>query len=256
MLFAFIQDITDRKRAAAAETARAAAEQANQTKSRFLANISHELKTPMNAILGFAQILQTDEELTVGQSDAVREILNAGDNLLSLIDKILDLTRIETAQIALQEDRVDCRRAIDESVTAVTALAEEGNVSISTVRDDTELFARADEGRLRQVVVNLLSNAVQYNRPGGTVTVQTSAAPGVIRISVEDTGTGIPVEKQAELFTSFNRIGREAGNIPGTGIGLVYSKRLIEMMGGSIGFESTPDVGSVFWIEIPSAERE
>ncbi|MFW5643188.1 MAG: sensor histidine kinase, partial [Alkalispirochaeta sp.] len=232
------------------------AEEANRAKTVFLSNITHELRTPLNAIMGFGQILQFDASLTEGQSESVREILTAGERLLALINGIIDLTRIESGNVELVVQPVGVPAVVVEALDTVRTLAGERRVRIDATPGTDNVVVTADRERLRQVLVNLLTNAIWYNEDGGTVTV-TVHAPAErersVRIEVADTGTGIPVEQQAKVFTSFDRVGREAGNIPGTGIGLVYSKRLIELMGGSIGFTSEVGAGSTFWVELPGS---
>ncbi|MFP4211618.1 MAG: PAS domain S-box protein [Alkalispirochaeta sp.] len=256
VFFAFIQDITDRKRAETAIREREVAEEANRAKTVFLSNITHELRTPLNSIMGFGQILQFDASLTEGQTESVREILTAGDRLLALINGIIDLTRIESGNVELVVQPVGVSAVVVEALDTVRTLAGERRVRIDATPGADNIVVTADRERLRQVLVNLLTNAIRYNDDGGTVTVTVHApAEGErsVRIEVADTGTGIPPDQQEKVFTSFDRVGREAGNIPGTGIGLVYSKRLIELMGGTIGFTSEVGAGSTFWVELPES---
>jgi len=259
VFFAFIQDVSDRKRAETAIRERQVAEEANRAKTVFLSNITHELRTPMNAIMGFGQLLQFDGSLKEDQTESVREILSAGERLLALINGIIDLTSIESGTVELMAQPVGVHMVVHEALDVVRALAGERRVRIDAPPENDSIIAAADRERLRQVLVNLLTNAIRYNEEGGTVAIRAIPPAGrndPIRIEVADTGVGIPVEQQAKVFTSFDRVGREAGNIPGTGIGLVYSKRLIELMGGSIGFTSEVGVGSTFWVELPRAAPE
>jgi signal transduction histidine kinase len=259
VFFAFIQNITDRKRVEAAIREREVAEEANRAKTIFLSNITHELRTPMNAIMGFGQLMQFDTSLSESQSESVREILNAGERLLQLINGIIDLTSIESGTVELMIQPITVSVVVHEAIDTVLPSAKERKVRIDVDPGREEAEVSADRERLRQVLVNLLSNAIRYNKEDGTVTVRVHPPSGQIqgvRIDVEDTGAGIPEDQQANVFNSFDRVGREAGNIPGTGIGLVYSKRLIELMDGSIGFTSEAGLGSTFWVEIPPAGIE
>jgi len=229
------------------------AQVASRAKSEFLSSMSHELRTPMNAILGFAQLLHMDRGLGDEQKDNVAEILKAGRHLLALINEVLDLSRIESGKLALSMEPV----ALMDLVEECAALVESGAVrqGLSLERDLAQCehrWVRADRLRLKQVLINLLSNAVKYNRRGGQVRITCGfATPGWVRLSVSDTGLGIPEDRQAELFTAFNRLGREnSTTIEGSGIGLVISKKLVELMGGEIGMESRPDWGSTFWVEL------
>lgn len=234
------------------------ADSASKAKSEFLSSMSHELRTPLNAILGFAQILELNQKqlLTEDQSRAVHQIKKGGAHLLELINDVLNLAKIETKGLELSMENVGTHALINECVPVAEALARDRGVTIE-VRDCSNAVVWADYTRLKQVVLNLMSNAVKYNREGGTVSVTCEeVSQDMLRISISDTGNGIAADKQEELFQPFSRLGQENSNIEGTGIGLVITKRLIEGMGGNIGFESTLDVGSTFWVEVPlSGER-
>lgn len=243
-----VQDVTDLVRA------KEQAEAASRAKSEFLSSMSHELRTPLNAVMGFAQVLEIDEELTEDQLDSVQTIRRSGQYLLQLINEILDLVRIESGRIELSIEDVGLAELFAESGSLVTPLAANRDVTVRFARKPSAVAVRGDRTRLNQVLVNLLSNAVKYNRRSGSVAV--TALPlgdGMTRISVADTGTGIPAEKLEQLFTPFNRLGAENTEVEGSGIGLVIAKRLIEGMGGRIGVESHLGAGSVFWFELPAA---
>ena len=251
-----VRDISDRKHAEM-ETLRTLemAQAASKAKSEFLSSMSHELRTPLNAILGFAQLLEMDPEMGQNQADDVREILKAGQHLLDLINEVLDLSRIESGNLNLSKEAVALAPLINECITLVDPDAGGNGIRVEWDMGICEgRHADADRLRLKQVLLNLLSNAIKYNRPGGSVRLECKSIPsGRLRLTVSDTGLGIPLEKQDELFTAFQRLGQERSGIEGTGIGLVICKRLMEMMDGGIGMESRPDVGSTFWIEVPEA---
>ena len=229
------------------------AEAANRAKSDFLSSMSHELRTPLNAILGFAQVLEIDE-LTEDQLDSVQTIRRSGQHLLQLINEVLDLARIEAGKLDLSIESVDLADILNGCVSLIGPLAEGRDVTLTVERGPGAGAVRADSTRLKQVLVNLMSNAVKYNRQGGSVAVRSALTPsGRVRITVADTGEGIPTERLGQLFTPFSRLGAEATEIEGTGIGLVISKRLIEAMDGQIGVETRTGAGSTFWIELPAA---
>lgn len=233
--------------------ARDSAIAANQAKNDFLSAMSHELRTPLNAILGFGQILQADTALNDEQSEFAGEIIRAGEHLLSLVDEVLDLSRIETGRVDLSLEPVAVASVFSEVVTLIAPFAEKEGIRL-IVEEAGVLAIHADRVRLKQVLINLLSNAIKYNRPGGTVALHATCRHGTVRISVADTGEGIPPEQVKDLFTRFNRLGREKGSIEGTGIGLALSKRLVELMNGTITAESVPGTGSTFLIELPGCD--
>ncbi|MDP1524375.1 MAG: response regulator [Rhodocyclaceae bacterium] len=247
-----VQDIDDRKRAELnLILARETAERANQSKSDFLSSMSHELRTPMNAIIGFAQMLEYDSEMTADQQDNVHEILKAGRHLLDLINEVLDLAKIESGRIELSMEGVDLHALAEDCRHLIQPIADKAGISLSfDLPAERAVFA--DRVRLKQVLLNLLSNAIKYNRPDGSVRLTAAAAakPGHLRIVVADTGHGIPPERIGDLFQPFNRLGAEAGEIEGTGIGLTITRRLVDMMGGEMGVDSTLGVGSSFWLEL------
>jgi PAS domain S-box-containing protein len=259
-VFAAARDVTERKRFERAlqesntelESAKFAAEKANLAKSDFLSSMSHELRSPLNAILGFAQLMESSVPLpTPSQKESISQILQAGWHLLKLINEVLDLAVVESGKVSLSPEPVLLAEVLAECQAMMEPQAQQRCISMTFPKFDSTLFVRADRTRLKQVVINLLSNAIKYNRKNGTVElVCTPADPERIRISVKDTGAGLPQAKLAQLFQSFNRLGQEARSEEGTGIGLVVSKRLVELMGGVIGVESTVGAGSVFWIEL------
>jgi signal transduction histidine kinase/CheY-like chemotaxis protein len=234
------------------QKATAAAEKANLAKSAFLSSMSHELRTPLNAILGFAQLMESGSPVpTTAQQRSIEQILKAGWYLLELINEVLDLALIESGKLSLSTEPVSLAEVIQECEIMTEAAALKRGVSVSFPDFDTAYFVKVDRTRLKQVVINLLSNAIKYNCPAGTVVVACIVpTPGRIRICIEDSGAGLSREKIAQLFQPFNRLGQETSGEEGTGIGLVTAKRLVELMDGTIGVESTVGKGSVFWVEL------
>ena len=232
--------------------AMAAAEKANLAKSDFLSSMSHELRTPLNAILGFAQLMDTGTpHPTPSQKRNLDQILKAGWYLLELINEILDLALIESGKVMLSREPVSLVEVMLECRAMIEPQAQQRGIGMTFPRFESPYFVKADRTRVKQVLINLLFNAIKYNKPGGTVTVEcTLSPPDSIRISVRDTGAGLAPEQLAQLFQPFNRLGKEAGAEEGTGIGLVVTKRLVELMGGAIGVDSVVGAGSVFWIEL------
>jgi PAS domain S-box-containing protein len=238
--------------------ARAIAEKANLAKSDFLSSMSHELRTPLSAILGFAQLIESGSPPpTVSQKRSVDQILQAGWYLLELINEILDLALIESGKLSLSLEPIALAEVMHECQEMIEPQAKKRGISVVFSPFVTPCFVKADRTRVKQVFINLLSNAVKYNRPQGSVAVEyQTGIPGRIRVCVKDSGEGLSPDKLAQLFQPFNRLGQEANGEEGTGIGLVMTKRLIELMGGTIGAESTVGKGSVFWIELDvTAER-
>lgn len=235
------------------------ADRANKAKSEFLSLLSHELRTPLNAILGFAQLLEMSS-LAPDQRESVDQILKGGQHLIELITEVLDIARIEAGQMSLTIEPVPLNKTAQETLTMVTPLAANAGIHLNAgTAAVPERLILADRQRFKQVLLNLISNAIKYNRPGGGVTVSyEEVTPGRLRIKVSDTGPGIPQDKMHRLFAPFDRLGAEQREVEGTGLGLALSKRLVEAMGGTLGVESVEGQGSTFWVELaqaPPAQR-
>ena len=251
------------------QKAKAEAEHANIAKSEFLSRMSHELRTPLNSILGFAQLLDMDEQNLVHKKD-VNQILKSGKHLLNLVNEVLDMAKIEAGRLTVSPEPVEVFSVITETIDVVRSLAEKNEITLELGTSvNKNLFIEADHQRLKQVLLNLITNAVKYNRRDGSVKVDylikelAGGAVGeegklkrVIRISVRDTGKGIAKEYLARLFNPFERIGAERTETEGTGLGLAISKKLVEAMKGKIGVQSEVGKGSTFWIELPHAESQ
>lgn len=239
------------------ELSKIAADQANQAKSAFLSSMSHELRTPLNAILGFAQLCGSDSlPVTEEQKkEFITHIIKAGKHLLVLINEVLDLAKVESGTLSLSLEPVSLAEVMAECRTMIAPLAHKRAVQISLPLEDSP-WVQADRTRLKQVLLNLLSNAIKYNREGGAVVVSYSeGAADRVRIAVQDTGAGILESQMSQLFQPFNRLAQENKGEEGTGIGLVVSKRLVELMNGKIGVTSSSGLGSVFWIELCRVDR-
>lgn len=256
-------NITERRRTEKALLARevdlidalAAAEDANQAKSDFLSHMSHELRSPLNAVLGFAQLLQSGTPPpTPRQEESVEEILKAGWYLLGLIEEVLDLSLIESGRLSCVLEPVPLAEVLSDCQALVEGQAAGHGIRLSVTQPGDACIVIVDRTRLKQVFVNLLSNAIKYNREGGTVQVHCEAAGrGRICIRIEDSGSGLSPEQLTHIFQPFERLGRETGAIEGTGIGLALSKRLVELMNGRIGVQSAVGQGSVFWVELDTS---
>jgi PAS domain S-box-containing protein len=264
-VFAAARDVTERRLLDQAleeqnvelKRARGAAETANLAKSDFLSSMSHELRSPLNAILGFAQLISSDTPPpTASQTASIDQILHAGWYLLELINEILDLAQIESGRLALSLEPTSLAEVMFECQAMIEPQGQKRGIKMTFPVFDLPCFVDADRTRLKQILINLLSNAIKYNQPNGTVVVDAGcdrSAPDRVRVSVKDAGAGLPPDMLVQLFQPFNRLGRERSAEEGTGIGLVMSKRLVELMGGEIGVESTVGLGSVFWFELNSA---
>jgi signal transduction histidine kinase len=246
-------DTTERKRnESALIAAKADADAANLAKSQFLLNMSHELRSPLSSILGFTQLIEGGKPRpTPVQQDSVEQILHAGWYLLGLINEMLDLTSIESGKLVLALRAMSMTDVLDDCRAMIEPQAQRSGIQVGFPALDQPVLVQADPVRTKQVLINLLTNAIKYNRVAGRVDVRCTAAPGQpVRITVEDTGQGLTQAQMDQLFDPFNRLGQELGGEPGTGIGLVLCKRLLEMMGGRMGVDSTVGVGSCFWFEL------
>ncbi|WP_394782342.1 PAS domain S-box protein [Undibacterium sp.] len=262
-VFAAARDVTDRKQFeytlqennVELESAKAAAEKANQAKSEFLSSMSHELRTPLNAVLGFAQLMESDTPApSPVQKQSIDQILQAGWYLLRLINEILDLAMIESGKVTISQEPMSLSDVLQDCQAMIDPQARKRGIAMIFPPLDRHLYIHADQTRVKQVMINLLSNAIKYNRSGGTVIVEcVMQSENRVRVSVTDSGPGLSADKLMQLFQPFNRLGQETGVEEGTGIGLVVTKQLVELMGGSIGVESDVGVGSMFWVEFAAA---
>lgn len=240
----------------AADEQSAALAAADRIKSDFLAAMSHELRTPLNAVIGFAELMRIhsgDEPLTFRQRQSVDHILAAGSRLLGLIDEVLDLARLEAGTLSVTLERVDPQLVARQVCDAFRAEAEQAHVRIEAPPPTAGFGVVADRTRLRQVLTQLIANAVRYNRPGGVVLVEVRQSREGVAVAVHDTGPGVASERMAELFQPFNRLGREGSATPGAGVGLVVARRLVEAMDGRLEAASTPGQGSTFTVRLPAA---
>ena len=267
-----VTDVTERRQAEEDRRAKEEAERANAAKSEFLSRMSHELRTPLNAILGFGQLLELEAQ-TDGQHESVRHVIQAGRHLLKLIDEVLDISRVESGHMALSLEAVPIHEFVQETITLIRPLAQQREIAMLVrggAGDEAAghgPYVTADRQRLKQVLLNLLSNAVKYNVPGGRVTLEYTLTSNHLRLTVGDTGPGIPAEKRLRLFTPFDRLDAERGNVEGTGLGLALSKSLMEAMGGTLGLEEgTPasahtladdsrGPGAAFFLKCPLADN-
>lgn len=237
------------------EAARALAEKANLAKSEFLSAMSHELRTPLNAVLGFAQLLASDKPPpTVSQQRSLDQILKGGWYLLQLINEILDLAMIESGKVTMSQESMGLAEVLKDCQSLIAPQAEKRGIRLFFAAMSEPFYVHADRTRVKQVMINLLSNAIKYNRRGGMVIVECAQAEGArVRVSVTDTGAGLDEDQVEQLFQPFNRLGQEEGAEEGTGIGLVVTRQLTELMGGEIGVFSEVGVGTTFWIELAAS---
>ena len=256
-LLCYCLDIEGRKVAEALlKDARQEADRANLAKSDFLSRMSHDLRTPLNAILGFAQLLGADEP-DADRQEHIRQILQGGTHLLGLINEVLNLARIEAGHLALASEPVDAGETVARVLELIAPLAAERGITLACAPTGTRWLVCADPQRLNQILLNFLSNAVKYNRPGGRVMVDFAPQGNQqLRITVSDTGPGIPPDKLPLVFKAFERLGAERTAVEGTGLGLALTRKLAEAMDGTVGVESEMGRGSVFWIELLLTEQE
>ena len=244
---------------AQAEQARARAEQANRAKTVFLSSMSHELRTPLNAVIGFAEVLDFPENntLTADQREYVRHILTSGEHLLALITQVLDMSHLESGTFRIVAGKVSPAPVIEAAVEMLAAAAARDEVTVTLdIADAHECILWADGQRLREVLWNLLSNAIKFNHAGGRVQVWAHRTGQTLRIGFTDNGQGIAKARHAGVFEPFARLGVEGSNVSGAGLGLTVSKRIIEMMGGQIGFTSERAAGAEFWVDVPLVNVE
>lgn len=266
-VFAAARDVTERKQFehalqetnVALHAAREAADKANRAKSEFLSSMSHELRTPLNAILGFAQLMATEvPPPSPGQQRSIDQILKGGWYLLRLINEILDLSMIEAGKVTMSQESMSVNEVLLDCKGMIEPQASARGIAMRFPQFDETFYVHADRTRIKQVMINLLSNAIKYNRTGGEVIVGCShsadaGGAGRVRISVQDTGAGLSAEQLAQLFQPFNRLGQHDGAEEGTGIGLVVTKQLVDLMGGRIGVDSTVGTGTTFWVEFAAS---
>jgi signal transduction histidine kinase len=226
---------------------------ANAAKTEFLARMSHELRTPLNAVLGFGQLLEMDGSINDAQKSHVKDIIQAGRHLLDLIDEVLDLTSIESGSISVTIEPVSLSQTVFESIATVKPLAQKKGIQIENkVQPGDEINVLAAKTHLKEVLLNLLSNAIKYGRENGHINLCTTVLPdNCIKLEIIDDGRGIDIKAHAMVFEPFARLGAEYTEVEGTGIGLTISKRLIELMGGEIGFTSVKNEGCTFYIQLP-----
>ncbi|PIL41068.1 hybrid sensor histidine kinase/response regulator [Massilia psychrophila] len=261
-VFAAARDVTDRKQFehtlqlnnVELESAKAAAEKANLAKSEFLSSMSHELRTPLNGVLGFAQLMESETPApSPSQQRSIQQILKGGWYLLRLINEILDLAMIESGKVTISSEPMSLAEVLHDCRVLIGPQATKREIELIFPKFDDPYYIHADLTRVKQVMINLLSNAIKYNRIGGTVTVRCTLQEKHVRVHVKDTGAGLAPEQIAQLFQPFNRLGQEDSIEEGTGIGLVVTKQLVELMKGTIGVDSARGVGTEFWVDFPAS---
>jgi PAS domain S-box-containing protein len=262
-IYAAARDITERLHTEdQLRKATVEAETANRAKSEFLSRMSHELRTPMNSILGFAQLLEMGQ-LNPKQMKGVKHIISSGKHLLDLINEVLDISRIEAGRLSLSIEPVNLNKLIVEVMDSIKPLLVAKSLTIRLIDSPFNSFSvNSDRQRLRQVLINLLNNAVKYNSDNGTITLEVKPVASqkedfnLLRINITDTGRGISEQNLKKLFVPFERIGAERTHTEGTGLGLTVVKKLTEAMGGTVGVSSTEGQGSTFWIDLPAIENQ
>jgi signal transduction histidine kinase/ActR/RegA family two-component response regulator len=251
-------DLTARKQLMEAQSARLAAEAANRAKSEFLSRMSHELRTPLNAVLGFSQLLASNltEPLSARQLRQVKHIEQGGWHLLNMVDEVLDLSRIDSGHARVKEEVVEVPTLLRECVGLLQAAADARSIQLDCSPEPAALAVAGDRTRVKQILINLLGNAIKYTQRGGRVCLASRRVDGEgiehVEISVTDNGPGLSAAQQAQLFQPFNRLGQEDGPTPGTGIGLVISQRLAELMRGALSVQSAPGLGCAFAVTLPA----
>lgn len=255
-VMAALRDRTERIRLEEVQQAITLAQKASTAKTEFLSRMSHELRTPLNAMLGFAQVLGIDsgKRLDVTQHRQIEQIVRAGRHLLALMNDLLDVTRIETGALALSLEPVEVAGVLDEVVAICEAVARDSVVNVDFRVEPADVHVQADRLRLRQVMLNLVTNGIKYNRRGGRVDIRVSVAGSEVTVTVRDTGVGLSAEQLGRLYRPFDRLGAETGQVEGTGIGLVIARGLVQGMGGRLDAESEPGTGSAFSVRLPLAE--
>jgi signal transduction histidine kinase/ActR/RegA family two-component response regulator len=228
---------------------------ADSAKNEFLSRMSHELRTPLAAIMGFSELLRM-RQLGDKPDEWVKMVHVAGTHLLTLVDEIMDLSRIEAGTVSISPETVLLRQLVDGAFQLMEPVADSQHITLHppAFEPSAPEYVLADQQRLTQVIINLVSNAIKYNRPGGDARIEVIPAGDRVRIAVRDTGRGIDPSMVPRLFTPFERLDAAASGVEGTGLGLALSRRLVESMGGQVGVQSTPEVGSTFWVELACAE--
>ena len=224
----------------------------SDAKTSFLLGMSHDLRSPLNSILGFSQLLEINEGMSEDALKYVDQISSAGKHLLTLINQILDLTGIDAGNTGVSQKSTDCYSVISSCIDLLDGqINDNGNILLNQIIPEELPLVFVDKVRMKQVLINLLSNAIKYNAPKGSITLTSLVSDTHVTLSVTDQGKGIPPEKIDDVFVPFKRLGMEASNVEGTGLGLALSKKLVVLMGGDIGVESTPNTGCRFWFSVP-----